>query len=219
MKDIILYHGSRGGIEGKIQPISRERCDFGKGFYMGQSPEQVKGLIVDDAAPYFYTLNLKLSEIPEHRILRLNDDDWLHTVLACRKRVKEFSDLDIAKEALSRLKEYDLVIGPIADDQMNEAMKAFTNGALTDEGLKYCLQKVQYGDQYVALTDFACSKIEVISEQEMFDREIDDIRKYNKRKLEESRNTVDVAIRQYRRVGNFLDEIIDHEVRIRGKEQ
>lgn len=32
MQDVILYHGSRGGIEGGIKPVSRERCDFGKGF-------------------------------------------------------------------------------------------------------------------------------------------------------------------------------------------
>ncbi len=48
MKDVILYHGSRGGIDGEIQPISRVRCDFGKGFYMGESEEQAKGLIAED---------------------------------------------------------------------------------------------------------------------------------------------------------------------------
>lgn len=28
-----LFHGSRGGIEGDIKPISRPRCDFGQGFF------------------------------------------------------------------------------------------------------------------------------------------------------------------------------------------
>lgn len=35
MKDaetITLYHGSKTGIRGSIAPISREHCDFGKGF-------------------------------------------------------------------------------------------------------------------------------------------------------------------------------------------
>ena len=69
MKDIILYHGSRGGIEGKIKPCSRPRCDFGQGFYMGENPQQVKGLVVEDMEPIFYTLKFKLSEIPENKIL------------------------------------------------------------------------------------------------------------------------------------------------------
>ena len=32
---IILYHGSKSGIIGAIEPKSRKQCDFGKGFYMG----------------------------------------------------------------------------------------------------------------------------------------------------------------------------------------
>ncbi|MCI8597874.1 MAG: DUF3990 domain-containing protein [Lachnospiraceae bacterium] len=32
---LTLYHGSKSGIRGAISPISRERCDFGRGFYMG----------------------------------------------------------------------------------------------------------------------------------------------------------------------------------------
>ena len=34
----VLYHASRFGISGNIQPISRSRCDFGRGFYMGTDP-------------------------------------------------------------------------------------------------------------------------------------------------------------------------------------
>ena len=35
---VLLYHGSKSGIEGKIEPKSRSQCDFGKGFYMGTDP-------------------------------------------------------------------------------------------------------------------------------------------------------------------------------------
>lgn len=28
---VTLYHGSKSGVEGVIAPVSRERCDFGKG--------------------------------------------------------------------------------------------------------------------------------------------------------------------------------------------
>ena len=34
----VLYHASRFGISSNIQPISRSRCDFGRGFYMGTDP-------------------------------------------------------------------------------------------------------------------------------------------------------------------------------------
>ena len=60
MKEITLYHGSKGGIVGNIEPNSRIRCDFGKGFYMGTKPEQAKTLVYHDAMPIFYTMQFKL---------------------------------------------------------------------------------------------------------------------------------------------------------------
>ena len=38
---ILLYHGSKSGIEGKIAPLSRKECDFGKGFYIRNMPSSV----------------------------------------------------------------------------------------------------------------------------------------------------------------------------------
>ena len=125
MKDIILYHGSRGGIKGKIKPVSRSKCDFGAGFYMGENKEQVKSLVIEDAEPIFYVLKLRLSEIPENKILILDNRDWLHAVLAFRKKVNEFNNLDIAQNIIKKINNYDIVIGPIGDDKMNEAMRAY----------------------------------------------------------------------------------------------
>ncbi len=57
MEDKILFHGSRGEIDGEIAPISRVRCDFGKGFYMGEDSYQAKALVADDTSPYKYQLD------------------------------------------------------------------------------------------------------------------------------------------------------------------
>ena len=39
---VLLYHGSKSGIEGIIEPKSRAQCDFGKGFYMSIIPYLVE---------------------------------------------------------------------------------------------------------------------------------------------------------------------------------
>ncbi len=97
MNDIyILCHGSRGDLDGDIKPISRVRCDFGKGFYMGENEKQAKGLIVEDSSPILYTVKLKLSEISDNRILRLQEKDWIYAVLANRRRIQDFNELSIA---------------------------------------------------------------------------------------------------------------------------
>lgn len=209
MEDKILYHGSRGGIDGKIRPISRIRCDFGKGFYMGDSPEQAKGLVIEDTSPIFYTVNFKLSEIPENRILTLKDEDWLYTVLACRKMVDAFNELDIAKQYLKKLENYDVIIGSIADDRMTDAMKRFREYGLTDKGLMECLRAVKYGNQYVAKTEYACSKIDIISKREIYENENQDIRDYTYQQRKASKNIINQMSIKYQRNGKYLNEIID----------
>ena len=60
---ITLYHGSKSGISGAITPISRERCDFGKGFYMGTDRTQPLTLICNFPNAKIYTLSVNLSKL------------------------------------------------------------------------------------------------------------------------------------------------------------
>lgn len=212
MKDVILYHGSRGGIEGNIEPISRVRCDFGKGFYMGENAEQAKSLVSEDVSPVFYTLKFRISEIPEDKILYLKGQDWIYAVLANRRKCAEFNHLKLAEDILNKMDKYDVIVGAIADDRMNEAMQRFSDYALTDKGLQACLQSVDYGMQYVAKSKFACSKIDVISERAIYGKEADDIRTYTMQKRAESRDVVRQAAMKYQRQGEYLNEIIEKEL-------
>ena len=66
---ILLYHGSKSGLRGKIKPASRESCDFGKGFYMGTEKIQPQTLICNYENSVMYELvldtsNLNVKEIP-----------------------------------------------------------------------------------------------------------------------------------------------------------
>lgn len=210
-EDVTLYHGSRGGIDGEIQPISRDRCDFGRGFYMGENPEQVKSLVVDDAAPVFYKLTFKLSEIPDNKILVLDGEDWTNAVLASRKHCPEFSQLKLAKHWLRELDKYDVIIGEIADDRMRIAMKRFTENGLTDKGLLACLQFANYGKQYVAKTEFACSKIKIESSRAIEGEEADIARDYYDAKMDECKNIVNTIAIKHLRDGLYLEEIIERE--------
>lgn len=60
---ITLYHGSRAGISGDIAPVSREHCDFGKGFYMGTDRMQPLTLICNYPNAKIYTLSVDLSNL------------------------------------------------------------------------------------------------------------------------------------------------------------
>ena len=59
MLQIKLFHGSKSGIKESIQPISRNLCDFGKGFYMGTEMEQPLTLICNYENAVLYELALE----------------------------------------------------------------------------------------------------------------------------------------------------------------
>ena len=65
---VLLYHGSKSGIEGKIEPKSRSQCDFGKGFYMGTDPSQALTLICDYDKSKYYIVSVCVCRYrrPEH---------------------------------------------------------------------------------------------------------------------------------------------------------
>ena len=52
-----LYHGSKLGLMGAISLRSRAVCDFGCGFYMGDTPQQPQTLICRTESPRFYELD------------------------------------------------------------------------------------------------------------------------------------------------------------------
>lgn len=208
MNDIILYHGSKQGIQGQIQPNSHSRCDFGKGFYMGTDKMHVKARIYREENPVIYTLNLKISEIPKDRILRLSGKDWLMSILYHRKHLEDIQHTDFYKQIKALNRNKDLIIGSIADDRINEAINAFIDISITDECLLEYLKHVDSGTQYVTKTNFACSKIEIVS-QETLDMkkriQCNEIRKELRKQHYETIQRINI---NYRRKGKIFDELL-----------
>ena len=60
---VLLYHGSKSGINGNIEPKSRSKCDFGKGFYMGTESSQALTLICDYDKSKFYIVSVTIDEL------------------------------------------------------------------------------------------------------------------------------------------------------------
>lgn len=209
MKDVILYHGSRGGIIGNIEPNSRIRCDFGQGFYMGTKPEQAKTLVYHDSMPMFYTVQFELSRIPENKIVTLSDIEWAFYVLYNRGRLENIKDTKLYQEISNIDKDKDVIIGPIADDNMNQIMRQFENGDITDRVLLECIQCIDYGTQYVAKTKEACNCINIQLEENLDMTRYDEYQKYSNDRRQESMEKVKIIKRQYRGEGKYLDEILN----------
>lgn len=208
-KKITLYHGSRDGISGKIRPINHKRetgqCDFGNGFYMGTDERQAESLICDKRSrnPIVYTLEVDFSVIPEDKILILDDEDWLYTVLAFRSD----EDNKLFEQYKEQADQYDIVIGYIADDKMQMVMTEFMENTITDKALFECLKSLNYGYQIAAKTEKACNCIKITDEHSLFGQSRANAQAYAERLRKENTEKISSIRIKYKSEGRFLAEI------------
>lgn len=127
----ILYHGTIDEIESVKVTVGRDRKDFGKGFYIALSKNQAIGMMhkkyreairrsrnkrETDFQEYLYEIQLKQEKLKGLNIKYFQNADieWLDFVLMCRKGGTPH--------------QYDLVIGPTADDDTTLCLKAYQDG-------------------------------------------------------------------------------------------
>ena len=128
----LLYHGTISDIEHVDVSLGKERKDFGKGFYMAVSKQQAIGMMhkkyreavrrsmhknESHFSEKLYSITLNEQIIPELKIkvFEVADEEWLDFILMCREKGGTPHD-------------YDLVIGPTADDDTAFCLKAYWDG-------------------------------------------------------------------------------------------
>ena len=204
---VLLYHGSKSGIEGKIEPKSRSQCDFGKGFYMGTDPSQALTLICDYDKSKFYivsvdTADLNTIEVPA-------DIEWAMLVAYHRGRMEKTKGTSLYEKYRKMSENKDIVIGSIANDRMFYVIDNFFIGNITDAALVGSLSALQLGKQYVAVTQKGCDAVRVEAEIELSYLErlfIQEVAEANRAKGVSLANSI---CRNYRREGLFFDEILE----------
>ena len=203
----LLYHGSKSGIVGKIEPKSRAQCDFGKGFYMGTDPSQALTLICDYDKSKFYivsvdTTTLNTIEVPA-------DIEWAMLVAYHRGRMETIKGTPLYEKYRKMSENEDLVIGSIANDRMFYVIDNFFIGNITDAALVGSLSALQLGKQYVAVTQKGCDAVRVEAEVELSHLErmfIQEVAEANRAKGVSLANDI---CKNYRREGLFFDEILE----------
>ena len=204
---VLLYHGSKSGIEGDIAPKSRKQCDFGKGFYMGTEPSQALTLICDYESAKFYIVSISVDNIA---VLDVPADlEWAMIVAYHRGRMEKIKGTPFYSKYQEMAKDKDLIIGSIANDRMFFVIDNFFIGNITDAALINCLSALELGKQYVAVTRKGCDAVRIEKEipisylEKLFMKEVSEA---NRVKGSSLANDI---CRNYRREGLFFDEILD----------
>ena len=204
---VLLYHGSKSGIEGDIAPLSRKQCDFGAGFYMGTEPSQALTLICDYESARFYMVSvatdkLKVLDVPA-------DIEWAMLVAYHRGRMETVKGTPFYEKYQAMTEENDLVIGSIANDRMFYVIDSFFQGSLTDEALVNSLSALELGKQYVAVTQKGCDAVRIEKEipisylEKLFMKEVSEANRVKGTSLAND------ICKNYRREGLYFDEILE----------
>ena len=204
---VLLYHGSKSGISGSIQPISRKQCDFGSGFYMGTEPVQALTLICDFEKSKFYIVSVDMNELAQLDVPP--DIDWAMLVAFHRGKMEKIKDTSFYNKYRSMAQNKDLVIGSIANDRMFFVIDNFFVGTITDAALVNSLSALQLGRQYVAVSQKACDAVRIEKEITISHLErlfLQEVSAENRTKGVSLANDI---CKNYRREGKFFDEILD----------
>ena len=204
---VLLYHGSKSGINGSIQPISRKQCDFGSGFYMGTEPVQALTLICDFEKSKFYIVSVDMNELAQLDVPP--DIDWAMLVAFHRGKMEKIKDTSFYNKYRSMAEKKDLVIGSIANDRMFFVIDNFFVGTITDAALVNSLSALQLGRQYIAISQKACDAVRIEKEITISHLErlfLQEVSAENRTKGVSLANDI---CKNYRREGKFFDEILD----------
>lgn len=158
---MILYHGGNVIVrDPHLLKIQRE-LDFGKGFYTTSDMEQASkwarrtALRLKQSTAYVSVYTVDEDKLRSLRILRFEkaDQQWLRFVVANRK-------------GMAPVHEWDIIHGPVADDQTMPVIDLFLDGMYDEEEAIKRLLPQKLKDQYTFKTPAAIALLqfkEVIS--------------------------------------------------------
>lgn len=204
-KELVLFHGSKNGVKEITKNGSREKCDFGYGFYLGETYDQASSFIYDskEGSVYAYKANIEGLKTIKYDC----SIEWMITVCYYRGMIEEYKNNSYVKNIIEKAKNADIIIAPIADNKMFFIMREFGNGNITTTQAIHSLASSGLGMQYVFKSDKAINRLKLIEHLYLCNDEKNDIAN----KMNERGMLIDtklkLAKREFRNEGKYIDEL------------
>jgi len=208
-----LYHGSKSGFDGDIRPVSRDCCDFGRGFYLGTEPTQPLTLICTRDHPKFYVCEADFSGLSVYTFKP--DIDWAMFVAWNRNLIPEpfrpYYDARFRPIA----DENDVIVGKIANDRMAVVLDWFFKLFISDIGLLEALKALNLGDQYACKTERACKRVRILDQRTLESIECEQLEIKSRNQRDYAIKAVDRIRLSHRRDGESFYEIMQRETGVK----
>ena len=155
---MILYHGSNVAIEEIDLSLCKPYKDFGKGFYLTDIKSQAENMAIRRVRLAGFGKPIVMSYCFDETVL---NDQSLHTLLFPKVSVEwakfVLDNRDISHKGFFH--DYDIVIGPVADDTVAFQLRRYLLGGISLENLVRELEYKGLNSQYFFGTELAISKL------------------------------------------------------------
>lgn len=201
----VLFHGSKEGLSNVNVDGSRDNCDFGKGFYLGETYQQALSFVCEKENASIYSFRYCLDNL---KVKKFDCNlDWMLAICFYRGGIKEYASNKRIKKIIEEVENADVIIAPIADNKMFYIMAQFMDGEINADVALHSLSASKLGLQYVFKTDKAISNITPIEKYYICKQERMDCKKKMIERGYEIDTKLKLAKREYR-TGLFVEEIL-----------
>jgi len=201
----VLFHGSKKGLSEITISGSRENCDFGNGFYLGETYDQALSFICEKDGSSVYSFRYSIDD------LKIKNFDcsmeWMLAICYNRRTLGEYGNNPTVNKIIKEIEESDVIIAPIADNKMFYIMAQFTDGEINADVALHSLSASSLGLQYVFKTDKAIKKLHPIEKYYVCMPEREDCRKRLIERGYEIDTKLKLAKREYK-TGPYIEELL-----------
>lgn len=203
----LLFHGAKTLIDGKIRvDASRDRNDFGQGFYCGESLMQAALFVSTFPGSCVYMMSFNTTGLKKAQYSV--DTEWLMAIASYRGRFNGIMSDDAISSYKRKAEGADYIIAPIADNRMYQIINRFIDGEITDAQCIHALSATDLGMQYVIKTAKAASRITLLERCYLCEKEKASYAERRTEDVKAADNKVRAAYINYKREGKYIDELI-----------
>lgn len=201
----VLFHGSKNGLSEVTVTGSRKNCDFGKGFYLGETYNQALAFICENEKSSVYSFHYSLSDL---KIRKFECSlEWMLAICYYRGTLGDFSQNKEVITIAAEIESSDVIIAPIADNKMFYVMAQFTDGEINADVALHSLSASKLGLQYIFKTDKALDRLVPIEKYYICNPEREDCKRLLNERSYEIDTKLKLAKREYK-TGLYIEEIL-----------
>lgn len=203
----LLYHGTDEEIDGELDlKHSREKIDFGVGFYLGQSYESTRNFVSykDHVSVYLFSYDFKGLSVVNFDVSL----DWALAISYYRGMLDEYKNKERLKQIIQRIESCDVVIAPIADNTIFDLVNEFARGDITDVQLSNALSASFIGKQIICKSKKALKALTFVDRLYVPSNEIEDAKKEKNNQMDIGISKASLSKKEFRHKGKYIEEIL-----------